>query len=602
MNITDATAAQLLAINTDHDDVTALAGPGSGKTATLVARITRLICDLKIPPAEIVVLTFTNAAASELERRLLSEKKAAADLDSASEDPEPWEFGHLGTLHSFALRMLKEHGQAFGYGDRVSIISPESAADLLASTAKTLGCKQPLKSLLDLKALGNPKLDQFSLPKTVLATYFDNMRAAGIVDYDVLLMELAALLDVEPFAFALGARFAYLFVDEVQDSAPLDWKIYKALPLRAKFYAGDPDQAIYSFRGGRVAEMLMHAHEPSTLVVKLEENFRSCSEICAAAQALIERNLRRLDKRTISVRGPGGKVWINAVCENEGQEVATVAQRIREYLVHDSQLDSPAATVAVLARTNAIADSFRKGLVPLGIDVVEVKRTKLPPDWARARALIEVLVDPDNDALAFFYMIARLEDEGISPKEARTCAHASRKMAAAAGKTMNQQSVGWKPIKDPQNAIEALAVERISRESRAIIAERFRELPNGSTILDLALALADVREYTKEEDGPGVRVMTIHGAKGREFDAVFLVGFEDEACPGRAGKQDAEAVEEERRLAYVAITRAKVDLCITSSRTRSSEWGGVQARTPSRFIAELAGWRSGDQPSLDECG
>jgi DNA helicase-2/ATP-dependent DNA helicase PcrA len=579
MTLTNATPAQRHAITTDHNDVTALAGPGSGKTATLVARIERLICDTQIPPSEIVVLTFTNAAAAELERRLLSAKKAAADLDSASEDPEPWALGHLGTLHSFALRMLKEHGSAFGYGDRVSIISPESAVDLLASKAKSLGCKVPLKKLLELKQAGRPNLDRFSLPATVVASYFDDMRAAGIVDYDGLLMELDNLLKLEPFTFALGARFAYLFVDEVQDSAPSDWSIYRALPMMAKCYAGDPDQAIYSFRGGRVAEMLLHAHAASTEVVKLEENFRSNEEITAAAQRLIEHNLRRLDKRTISVRGPGGSVTIHPPFENEGEEIAAVARLIRE---------CESSEVAVLARTNAIADGFRKGLAPLGISVVEMKRTKLPPDWARARAFVELLVNPENDALAFFYSIARLENEGVNPKDAREWAHKARREAAAVGRSLNLNRLRFTAIANPEHAIEALAVEKISRESRAIIAERFRELPNGSTTLDLALALADVREYTKEDDGPGVRVMTIHAAKGREFDAVFLVGFEDEACPGRAAKAGAEDIEEERRLAYVAITRAKRELHVTCARTRPSEWLGVQIRTPSRFIAELA--------------
>jgi len=589
MKIEQATPAQREAITTDAEDVVALAGPGSGKTATLVARIARLF-ESGVPPSEIAVMTFTNAAARELAERI--DAALSADPRPCRENPEAPALGFIGTLHAFALRMLKEHGAAGGYGDRIALISPESATDLLASKAKTLGCKSSMKHLLQIKAEGPRKDRLYDLNDLVVRSYLDDMRTAGIVDYDGLLMEFERLLQDEAFSYEIGKRFSFLFVDEVQDSAPIDWRIYHSLPMRWRFYVGDPDQAIYSFRGGRVDEMIEHAKQRGTLVIKLQENFRSREEICTAAQWLIEHNRSRLEKRTTSVRGAGGTVETWGPFENEGEEIAHVARTIKR-LEEPNALDRPEApwpfSVAVLGRTNAIIDGFRRQLPSLGVPVVETKRNKLPTDWMCARSFMELRVDPDNDALAFFYAIARQERDGVAPKLARERAHAWRKAAAAKGISLNSEALHFTPIRNPQNAIEALTAEGASRESRAIIAEKFRELPKGSSMLDLVLALSDVREYVSEEQGEGVHVLTIHAAKGREFDVVFLVGFEDEAIPGRAAKGDfpQDGIEEERRLAYVAITRARRELHISGTKTRSSEWSGVQPRHPSRFLAEI---------------
>lgn len=587
MKLSDATPAQREAITTDAESVLAVAGPGSGKTATLVARIEHLVA-LGTRPDEIVVLTFTNAAANELARRMPSLTRARGLEEGSAKDADPIKLGFCGTLHSFALRGLKEHGTAFGYGDRVSLISPEAAEDLLLSKARTLGCKATTFVLRDIKARGRPaRSPRMNLPELVVSSYLDDMKASGIVDYDVLLDEFRSMLRSEsPGGLSAQAeihgRFSHLFVDEVQDSAPIDWDIYRALPIRSKFFVGDPDQAIYSFRGGRVAEMIDFGRSSSVLVVALEENFRSCSEVCDAANRLIERNTLRLDKRTRSVRGEGGNVVAMLPSATEGEEVARVAFRIKEILRGDSP------TIAVLARTNAIADGFRKTLPALGVEVVEQKRAEIPLDWRLTRSFVDLLVDPDNDALAFFYLIATLELEGKTPAAARTIAHNWRRKAATLGLPINSvvPEFGFGKLERADSAVEALATQPLTREARAIVAERFRELPRDASTLDLAVALAEVREHVQEGEGTGVRVLTIHSAKGREFDVVFIVGFEDEVCPGRMVKNDENGLEEERRLAYVALTRARRDVYFSSSATRSSQWGGVQNRTPSRFIAE----------------
>lgn len=579
------TLDQQMAILADDKTIVAIAGPGSGKTATLVARITRLL-DSGILPAEIVALTYTNAAANELRNRLIDAERTRRDLDSGAEDPEI-DLGFVGTRHSFALRMLKEHGAAFGYGARVALISPESALDLLQSKAKTLGCKAPIAALLGMKAAGVKRTPgAFDLATVTVLSYLDDMKAGGIVDYDILLQEFEELLRVDAFADAIEKRFTHFFADEVQDNAPGDWRIDELLPIRHKCFVGDPDQAIYSFRGGRVREMLAAAERPGTLKIVLAENFRSHSEICEAAQRLIERNRVRFHKETRSVRGPGGSVTLLDASDTDGEEVARVIRRIKELYCYGRP------SIAVLARTNDTGALFREGLAGAGIEVVEAKRSNLPADWARARAIVELCVAPDNDALAFFYLVADGESVGRSPKAARTIAHAARKDAAAAGISLNAYAIKFSAVSRGESVLAVLQAYNVSRESRAIIAEQYRELGRDPSALDLSLAVAQLRNYYSEGEGDGVRVMTIHAAKGREFDAVFVVGFEDESIPGRAGGltvlEDAkDALEEERRLAYVAITRARQQLFLSFSRSRVSKWGGNQGRRPSRFLREI---------------
>lgn len=585
MKIENATTGQRAAITTNSPIVLVVAGPGSGKTATLVARVEELLKD-GIGAEEIAILTFTNAAAGELQRRLPKVVR--------SDDPEkketPIQLGFIGTLHSFALRMLKEHGAPFGYGERVAIISPESAADLIESKAKTLGCKKPLKDLLEIKAKGRPeRTTRMDVANTVVASYYDDLKEAGVVDYDVLLMEFRDMLTSDaPAAMSatqtLRNRFACLFVDEVQDSAPIDWEIYRAFPAHAKFYVGDPDQAIYAFRGGSVAEMVQLSKQPDVQVIYLEENFRSCPEVCAAAQHLISNNSLRVPKETRAAVLTRGEVSVLPPTANEGEEIGVVARRIQRI-----NQEQPGASVAVLTRTNAVADAFRKTLAACSIPVVGREVSQLPRDWPMARAFVELLADPNNDSLAFFYLITLYEKKGANPKEAREAAHAARRAATAAGKTINAANLHFGRVVRPESAMEALAGQNVSKEAQAVAVERFRELPLGSTLGDLALSLAEVREHVKDGEGDGVRVLTIHGAKGREFDVVFLVGFEDESIPGRAAKIGPEAVEEERRLAYVAMTRARRELVFTTAETRVTKWKEVVKRTPSRFIAETLG-------------
>jgi DNA helicase II / ATP-dependent DNA helicase PcrA len=570
------TTEQLDVIEATQAEIAAIAGPGSGKTATLVERVNRLIL-MGHDPGSIAVTTFTNAGAREFRERLAKRIEETRPGGSV-------EVGFTGTLHALCLRLLREFGTAFGYGSRLSMIPPEASLDLLNSKARSMGYKGSLEELEALKAAGVPPPDgRFEVKRTIVTAYLEDMRAAGVVDYDLLLQEaLRMLRGGTPEAFAarevIRQTFAFLFVDEAQDSAPIDWDIYRAFPATSLFVVGDPDQAIFGFRGGRVAEFVGFALGTARTIY-LETNFRSRAEICAAAQALIQNNHARLKKATVSAKGPGGRVTLLGGDISDAEEVAIVSRGIKN-------IEAGGQSIAVLARTNEIADGFRRGLLAAGVKVAEVKRTALPEDWRIARAFVELCVDPDNDALAFFYLVARYESQGKAPKSARELAHEKRLAAAKKGASINSLFLNLRAIPKPEIAIEAVS-GFTTRETRMIMAEKLADLPRGSSMLDFTLALAEVREFAKEQDDGGVRVMTMHASKGREFDVVFLVGFEDEVCPGRAAKKGPSEIEEERRLAYVAITRAREELHVSSARVRSSKWAVGAPRTPSRFIREM---------------
>ncbi len=548
------TTSQHCAINSRHNQILVVAGPGSGKTATTIARIENLIASGS-DPRGIVAITFTNAAAREIDKRLGFTHK----------------LGHVGTLHSFAMKMLKEHGTAFGYGQRMSIISPESAKDILAGFAASLGCKTKMDDLLELKALGRPVRDvRMSVAETVISAYYDELVEHGLLDFDSILTEFNRMLTTgwEQRAMIANA-YAYLFVDEVQDSAEIDWSIYESLPINSKFFVGDPDQAIYGFRGGSLDGMMNLACRIGCEVIKLETNFRSRSEICAAAQSLIEHNSNRIEKTTASHNGAGGVVLKLPPAQNAGQEIAMIAEAIRL---------NPGKEIAVLCRTNAIAFEIQQGLKAAGLPVVERERSTLPRDWPRAKALVELLVNPENNMLAMFY---------LQKHNPTTTAAMIRSKAAAAGMSINAYRLRL-PTHETAAQIVAEVHCRIDRESAMLISEIAMTLTADATPAELALAVASFYPETKPMDATahGVQVMTIHASKGREFDSVFLAGFEDEIIPGkpRWGVLD---IEEERRLAYVAITRARSYVAITSAINRTTTWGQIVTHQPSRFIAEM---------------
>ena len=364
--------------------------------------------------------------------------------------------------------------------------------------------------------------------------------------------------------------------------------------------------SIYSFRGGKVQEFLDMAYaldvgqteEPGKAeLIYLETNYRSHSEICSAANNLIAHNQTRLEKHTISAKGRGGYVDITgripnmSKAENEGEEIGQVVRQLQGQMEppFDDTTKAMAQSTAILTRTNAIAYAYRTALKAAGIPVKEAPKPDMPKDWPMARAFINWMVQPSNDMLAYFYEIATKVNKGASPADARKEAHAIRKHANAAGQTIAEIYGIFHP--ETLSAIpQIIAERRHSLETRMIIAGKIKELGPEATLLDLSLALANTRTAEPTEqitDPQAVNVTTIHGAKGLEFDIVYLVGCEQEIMPGMRKNAPPDAIEEERRLCYVAITRARKQLNIRWCAQRKTDWGAIEPHHHSQFIDEV---------------
>lgn len=585
------TASQRQAIESDANNILVVAGPGSGKTATTCSRIRRLI-DSGVNPAKIVALTFTNAAAGELEKRLSIGEEVAFV-------PYAIRLGYCGTLHGFALKMLKKHGEAIGFGERLALIGEDAVADLIEAKAKQLGCKTPLKKLLELKGgfRAGPvfKEERLTDIERVLASYYADLREGGMVDFDTILSEFLRLL--RTVVVPAGARlenavvkippcgeFTHLFVDEVQDSAAIDWEIYWAMPVQNRFFVGDQDQSIYAFRGGRPDLMVdMSARHEQTIL--LEDNFRSHTEICKAAQRLIDHTSGvRYPKQTLSVKGPGGLVLRVSERYNSGDEAAEVSRIIRS----ETAVGCPAEEVAVLARTNVICAEVREQLKADGVPVAEAAKSGLPRDWALAKAIVELAANPLNDTLAYFCLLTKERHLGQPEKNARKIANDAQRAARSAMRPLCRE-LGFAVSDEPRlaNINVFLSDHQISTETRMRIVGLMRLLPADADLLQLALAMSQ-DDGKQSEATTGVTVTTMHGAKGREWDVVVIAGFEEEEIVSRSNVDpSSETVDEARRLAYVAVTRARKRLFITHSRMRKTSWGAIETHRPCRFMEEM---------------
>ena len=527
------TKSQASAIFSKHQDTLVVAGPGSGKTTTVIERIKWLI-DEHAKPDQIVAITFTNAAAEEMRKRLGDVKLA-----------------FIGTLHAYMMRVLRDNVEhtVFGYGD-INVVDEELAEKLLQKTIHTLGYRGTREKLREAMTedpyQAKAKEARLTDEERVVVHYFDQLVAGNMTDLDGILHHGIALL--RKGVPLKGVKdIGHLFVDEFQDSTTLDAEIYNLHPAIYKYFVGDPDQGIYGFRGASVDHILTHQADGT---VYMEQNFRCPQDVCDAANALIKHNTQRLDKETVSEVGEPGTIQVNAVT-GEPEEIHGIANCIKESGLDDSKH-------AVLLRTNNLVERYAQGLRDLGIEVAEKESPdRGPKDWSVCRMLVSLLCDPDNDTMCYFYLS---ETEG-EQQAMRMSIDAGQNM-----KTLNEIALQLPTDIEPKAIPAELNKRGISSESVSLYMKIAGELPDDASLGDVAVALSG-NWRTTSEWGEGVVVTTMHSAKGREWPVVFIPAMEQGVIP--AGRD----VEEERRLAYVAITRSK-EVCVishagTKSRTRN---------------------------------
>jgi len=619
--LADLNEAQQQAVMHGKGPLLVVAGAGSGKTRVVTRRIARLLRDGEDPNA-ILALTFTNKAAGEMARRVnvLGGRQV-----------------RVATFHSACARFLREDAHHFGYPRSFTIYDTYDRdsclktlmADLGIHTKVTPGEVGRLISRLKNSGVrpegfdpGNSEVDV--IVAHLYRDYQQRLLANAAMDFDDLLLVFLDLLQQFPaVAEAYQRRFPWLLVDEFQDTNRVQYAIVRILAGtgdRNLCVVGDPDQSIYRFRGAELGNLLGFAADfPGTTVVHLEENYRSSACILRAAQAVIEHNVGRLDKTLRPTLAEGEKIVVH-VADSADAEARFVCQAI---LARQREGESP-AEMAVFYRAHHLSRQFEEQLRRAGVDYKLVggltfyERREIKD----LLAYLRVVVNPLDDVS--MQRVINVPPRGIG---AATLA-SLREQAAAEGMALaelvvdEEQRARQKPKLRAELDRLAAAIEaaRATKGARAAL----QAILDGTHYAEFATTLGDLADYSREEniqelvsdaatfdesdpagglaawlqfvtlltsedlagDRPSVSLMTVHAAKGLEFEHVWLCALEEDVFPhARAAADDAER-EEERRLMYVAMTRAKTSLCLTRARVRMRA-GSLERQKSSVFLAEI---------------
>jgi DNA helicase-2/ATP-dependent DNA helicase PcrA len=552
------TLRQTAAVNSTAERILCIAGAGSGKTTTMIERINRLI-DAGVSPGTIVAITFTNAAANEIRGRMRKGVK----------------LGFVGTLHGFCALLLRERGDKVGVWENFTVIDEDQRDALLQRLATAHKCRASFKEIVRtlktaydaLAAHGRyAATDKVSL---VVRAYIQSLQDSNALDFDLLLVKTIQLFKAHTINGDF--RFTHLFVDEYQDSADYDAELYELLPFTHRFFVGDTDQAIYSFRGGNVENILALANgsgyraQPSDVIV-LEENFRCGEAICVAAQQLIEHNGARYPKKTISASPESGHVdvWSHS---DPDSELRAIARHIK-----DSGCQNDCA---VLFATNDLCrkatEVFEKDF---GIEIKAKGLGDVPRDFSIARSIMAFAINPESDLLARRVLEMRFDVLG---------ADSIALDAALRMKSINAHALQETQSRTIGEMFAMLERNKVSAESQQKLKEIVAKLPSEALPADLVIA-ATRDMYHRDELGTGCVVTTFHSAKGREWGTVFLGACEQAVIPSERASLN---IEEARRLFYVGMTRAKRELILSHARTRAA-FGQrrCELTAPSQFLAE----------------
>ena len=611
-----------------------LAGAGSGKTRVITHRIAYIITERHVPPSAILAVTFTNKAAAEMRERV------AALLSDVPLSSAP----NLSTFHSFCVRLLRRDGEPLaqirpGFTRRFSIYDDEDQLALIKSGFRHLGLDEKFMqyraALSRISQSKNMKLTPKDLYRDAkdpvagkLAIVWDeyekSLRTANALDFDDLLLETVRLLYHDQATRALyNRRLSYIMIDEYQDTNRSQYELMRLLSETHGnvCVVGDEDQSIYSWRGADIKNILDFEHDfPKARAIRLEQNYRSTKNILAAAGAVVAKNKARKGKTLWTEADHGEPLGLYAGwdAENEGMFIAKTIERLLAV--------SPDDRVAVLYRTNsqsrqieeALRRHGRKYLVVGGFsfyqraeikdavaylklaasnqDSVSLMRVINTPARGIGRTTIEqVDAFARENELSLWDAVSRMIDQQLFPARAQS--------ALVTFRTMIQEltlRVASEPLPDAmrfmldRTGYGKMLEQEGTPESEARL-ENLGELVNaaseaaerGESLGDFLDHAALVADADAVDEHAQVSLLTLHNAKGLEFQIVFLAGMEEGLFPHQRSMASVEALEEERRLCYVGMTRARKRLFLTWAKYRRRFGGGEQERTvPSRFLAE----------------
>lgn len=611
-----------------------LAGAGSGKTRVITNRIAHLIKDLEVSPKSILAITFTNKAAAEMRERI-------EDMIGIASGGA-W----ICTFHSACVRILRMYSHLIGYENNFSIYDADDQKTVVKNVCKKLDIDtKRFKEKWFMGHISSAKdelvsAEQFALDASgdfymekvarVYTEYQKELRRNNAFDFDDLIGKTVELFRAHPDILErFQERFRYISVDEYQDTNTAQFVF---VSLIAKKYqnicvVGDDDQSIYKFRGANIANILNFEKVfPKAKVIRLEQNYRSTQNILDAANNIIKNNSKRKEKKLWTENEAGTLIQLYHV-DNPYMEADRVVSRIRDFQKEGCRLNDCACLYRTNAQSRSLEEAFLRANIPYKIvggvnfyqrkeikdvlaylktidnarDDVAVRRIiNVPKRGLGAAAVNAVQKIADDREIGFFAAIDDGVNEGLFGKpgeKLRQFRNLIEDLKESAPQiTLHElmdevlEKTGYLNELKQENTPEAEArIENIDELiNKAVSYEESAEDPTLGGFLEEVSLIADIDSWSAESDY--VSLITVHSAKGLEFTNVFLCGMEDGLFPMNAAicSDDESDLEEERRLAYVAVTRAKKNLIITASRMRMVR-GETMVSIISRFVREIPG-------------
>lgn len=627
--------AQRVAAEHESGPLLIIAGAGAGKTRTLTHRIAHLIAG-GIAPNKILAITFTNKAAAELRERLsqlgdkyqLGQSNASNtrnDYESASNHVTPSPMA--ATFHSLGVRILRAHGRYIGIKPGFAILDRDDQEKLIKQIFKKLGYGlnseqwTPKKALNYISARRQGRTMPVDALEMVYSNYEEEKRSQSILDFDDLIYRTVELLnDHEPTRLFLRSQWSHIHVDEYQDTNRIQYEFVKLLCCEKNnlCVVGDTDQTIYTWRGAEIKNLLQFEKDfPNTKTVLLEENYRSSKTIIAVANDCINKNRNRIEKTLFTNNADGEQISI-LLGTDEKDEARQIASVIND-LIKDGV--NP-GSIAILYRANFQSQAIEKAFISKGLPY-NLLGTKFyqRKEVKDILAYLRYALNPDN--VLDLERIVGVPKRGIGPKTLQAMMIGkTEQLAAGSRKKVEEFSSFLDKIKDkiqsqPPSEVmnyildnsgwrESLqqeaardravnndnseSIERLENLAELInVASEFDtfEAPLGVEKLLEEAALMSEQDTLKNENGESkaVTMMTIHASKGLEFDHVFITGLEEGLFPSDRS-DTARDSEEERRLFYVALTRARHKAWLSYA-TMRHKFGSLTFNLPSEFITEI---------------
>lgn len=608
-----------------------MAGAGSGKTRVVTHKIAYLIEELGVFPGNILAITFTNKAANEMKERV--SKLLNTDVESM------W----IGTFHSICVRILRRDIDKIGYDRSFSIYDRDDQITLIRECIKEVDVdKSMFKESSVLARISSLKDQQVDPEAYIIENYGDyrerkigelyqlyqkKLKQYNALDFDDLLIKAVELLrENKAILSYYQEKFKYVFVDEYQDTNRIQYQLVKLLSARHRniCVVGDSDQSIYSWRGADITNILdFEKYYKGARVIYLEQNYRSTKNILRVANEVIKYNENKYPKNLWTDKEEGERVLYERLADSD-EEADFVAGRINQLLAEGYKLSD----IAILYRTNAQSRTFEEAFLREGLpykivgglkfydrkevkdiiaylkvlenpnDNISLKRIINTPKRGIGNATIEKIEQYSAERDQSIYAsILRVEDiGGLSTRIKNSIRSFVDMMNTLLAKKEIMglkdfieeviSSSGYIQDLEKENTVEAKT--RIENIMEFIsVALKFEEQNEAADLEEFLASIALLSDLDKTEDDTNlITMMTVHSAKGLEFPVVFLVGMEDGLFPIARALESEEELEEERRLCYVAVTRAEEVLYITNA-ARRTIYGNTQYTLPSRFIDEM---------------